>query len=275
MSFDDNDPLVIIAGVIADARAKLGTVVRLPPLSVLPGYPGTIDTRVGRDLMAIFDGWDRAVAAIDAAHAPLQDNWLRLELTQQARINRGQAIINSVATAVSTELGKASATAKSLVAWLTQETLPPRPEPVDATQEAALTNLRGDLRLVLDHVHADGVEDAMLDELRQRVAADDALGVWFLAGDSGWPALYLRARGVDDPTLYDLQVADALSASSGASEPDNGEKARQILAGLKGPKGLVGALVAMGNLAAWKFEGLGTFAPGATTETDFTIELPA
>jgi hypothetical protein len=176
---------------------------------------------------------------------------------------------------VSAELGKASATAKSLVAWLTQETLPPRPEPADATQEAALSNLRADLRLVLDHVPADAVPEAMIAELKQLVAAGDELGVWFLAGDSTWPATYLRARGVDDPTLFELQIADALTSSATAGEPDNGEKARQILAALKGAKGLVGALIAMGNLASWKFEGLATFAPGATTEADFTVELPS
>jgi hypothetical protein len=274
MSFDDNDPLTIIAGVITTARARLGTVVRLPPLSVLPGYTIPIDIRAGRDLMAIFDSWDRAVAAIDAAHVPLQNNWLMLELTQAARINRGQAIVDSVATAVAAELGKASATAKALVAWLTQETLPPRPLPADATQEAALTNLRSDLRLVLDHLPGDAVPEAMIDELKRRVADDDALGVWFLAGDSTWAATYLRARGVD-PDLYELRVADALTSSATASEPDNGEKARQILAALKGAKGLVGALIAMGNLASWKFEGLATFAPGATTEADFTVELPS
>jgi hypothetical protein len=275
MSFDDNDPLAIIAGVITTARARLGTVVRLPPLSVLPGYPGTIDTRAGRDLMAIFDGFDRALAAIDAAHVPLQNNWLMLELTQSVRINRGQAIINSVATAVAAELSKASTTAKALVAWLTQETLPPRPQTADtAGQEASLTNVRADLRLVLDTLPGDDVPNALLDELKRRVADDDALGVWFLAGDSTWPATYLRARGVD-PELYDLRIADALTSSATASEPDNGEKARQILAALKGSRGLVGALVAMGNLAAWRFEGLAIFAPGATTEADFTVELPA
>jgi hypothetical protein len=275
MSFEDQDPLAIVAGVVNTARARLTALVPPPARSYdTYGTNVAIEDRAGRELSDVFAAWDRALAAIDAAHAPLQDSWLMLELTQAARINRGQAIIDAVARTVSAELAKASAAAKSLVAYLEQAVLPPRPLPIDATQEGQLANLRGDLRLVLDHAPADDVPEAMIRELEQLVAADDALGIWFMAGDSTWPNTYCRARGVD-LELYSCRVADALSASSGASEPDDGEKARAILTALKGPKGLIGGLIAMGNLATWRFEGLGGFAPGATTETDFTVELPA
>ncbi len=72
MSFEDNDPLAIIAGVITAARARLETIVRFPN-TVIIGAAGNVplDVRAGRDLQAIFDSWDRALAAIDAASVPL------------------------------------------------------------------------------------------------------------------------------------------------------------------------------------------------------------
>lgn len=98
---------------------------------------------------------------------------------------------------------------------------PARPLPADATQEARLAGIKGDLRMVWDAVTDDGdFVPAMGASLRRSLGDGDELTTWLLAS-SRWPEDYLRSRGAElRIPMWEGEVAIILDSLSPADLSD-------------------------------------------------------
>jgi hypothetical protein len=102
---------------------------------------------------------------------------------------------------------------QSMIGRLKDASMPARPQPDadGAAQEAALSGLKTDIRMLLDGAKDGNVVQARLrDLLDQSLVSGDDLRTWLLA-TSGWPDLYLTSRDLAmDIPMWSAQAADAL-----------------------------------------------------------------
>lgn len=94
---------------------------------------------------------------------------------------------------------------------------PARPGPSDATQEATLSGLKTDLRMLWERYEGGTLVDAMADSLSRAIGDQDDLAVWLLAS-SRWPEDYLTSRGEDaNCVAWGDEVAGILNRTSPAA----------------------------------------------------------
>lgn len=151
--------------------------------------------RTAPQLRDFFAAVDRALDAvqrgqIDAATAKGQTIY-----TEQERNRRATVAINTAVEEYAGAVASATAILDNTAADLQRAGVPLRPQPADAAQEAALTNLRADLLMVLAAVEPDALANRLRDVYADAVASGDELRAWFIAGSS-WPSDYMASRGV-------------------------------------------------------------------------------
>jgi hypothetical protein len=234
------------------------------------GQPRWVDGRltVGAPLVTSTRAAAKSVFAdISAANDLLEDlavqlpqAWAREQYTVEARAGQANDLLSGARGQVAVLLDRAAATVVDLRARLVAAALPDRPTPTDAAQEAALSGMKTDLRMLFDATAPADLPQVMLDQLGQYVRAGDGLGMWLLAGDSGWASLYLRSRAGDPDQAHVLEltygqgVADQLR--SGDVEDTDAEFARGMLEVIDGKRGLQQSLVAMGVLVRLRLDQL-------------------
>lgn len=156
-------------------------------------------------------------------------------LTEDARSNdiaaaaqASRAIIDAATTDV-----KARTTA--ILEALRAAAYPARPEPADATQEARLAGIKGDLRMVWDAIGDDhNIVTTMTNSLRRAIGDDDALTTWLLTS-THWPDDYLQARGAEIRLpQWNAEVASTLDSVTPASLGDARRIYRQLSDGRDG-----------------------------------------
>lgn len=156
-------------------------------------------------------------------------------LTEDARrediagaVQASRAIIDAA-----TEDVKARTTA--ILDALRAAAYPARPQPADATQEARLAGIKGDLRMVWDAIgDDDNIVVTMTNSLRRAIGDDDALTTWLLAS-THWPEDYLQARGAEIRlSQWHAAVASTLDSVTPASLGDARHIYRQLSDGRDG-----------------------------------------
>lgn len=214
-----------------------------------PGNPATASVARGV-LQRVTDSWARAEDALAALTGRVATIRQDPRLTPEARSTDVRAAVQQVRDVVDDELGTIERELGRLADRLRRETLPARPQPEDAAQEAALANLKTDLRMVLDATPASGLVHELLELLAQYQAANNQLAVWLLAV-SDWPALYLRSRG-RDTVEWTARLPHVLAGLAG----DAADKrlALALLDVVEGPRGMLGATVAMKALVRMRLD---------------------
>lgn len=163
-----------------------------------------------RDFFAAVDRALEAVerGAIDAATA--RGNTI---YSEQERARRATVATNEAAEVYARHYATAAGLLERLSADFQRAGVPSRPQPADAAQEAALTNLRADLRMLLDPASEADLPNRFRDAYADALAAGDELRAWFLAG-SQWPADYLTSRGATHllPVLHG-KLSEALEGA--------------------------------------------------------------
>jgi hypothetical protein len=106
--------------------------------------------------------------------------------------------------------------------------LPPRPAPADAAQEAALANVRADMRMILDAVPAGQLAERIVELTGEAAANRDALTTWLLAG-SPWAGRYLASRGQDGMTEWLASNIGRALAPTGSRQVQQAVRALPLL----------------------------------------------
>lgn len=154
--------------------------------------------------------------------------------------NASRAAIDEATTEVQRRVGV-------ILDALRSEAYPARPAPSDATQEARLAGIKGDLRMVWDGLEAGGdLVDAIEGSLRRSIGDNDTLTTWLIAS-THWPADYLQSRGASEyAQLLDSRVAVVLD---GLAPADLAGARRLYLALADGRKGLPVLSLLFGQLS--------------------------
>lgn len=244
-----------VHGVIARARSQmqhlLGDWTATGALSPLPAYrdvAGTDFARTCRGHAAdAFGHLDVAQKAATAAIAGAHAAYGQAMYVPDVRVANAQAVITEARSVVDDRLAAAERSIATIVTAAKRVSLPTRGPGDAALQEAQLANIRSDVRMVLDAMPAAQVRNELVKELERRVAVGDTLGVWLLAGDSGWTESYLRSRGLDEHVFeWQVKAAQVLAPDG----DDDGKLARRILSVVDTPRGLAGAVAAMRHITA-------------------------
>jgi hypothetical protein len=121
--------------------------------------------------------------------------------------------------------------ADEILSGLREASLPARPEPQDAAQEAKLAGLKTDLRMVLDSYPSDALAGPVGERLSSALDRGDALLSWLLAS-SGWMRDYLVSRRAEDSAASVVAAVDAaLDAQHGL-----GARVRRLYRALADPQ---------------------------------------
>lgn len=115
--------------------------------------------------------------------------------------------------------------ADRIVEVLRTAAFPARPGVADAAQEARISGLKADLRMVWDPVGADQeLVQAITESLQRSIGDDDELQSWLIAS-TRWPEDYLRSRGAEHYIeLLQQDIATTLDSHS----PANLTQARRL-----------------------------------------------
>jgi hypothetical protein len=163
----------------------------------LPGPAGSLPFMLRglwRTVPAELDGIDGAIVTVGQSILDVASN---SELTADARNQRIVAAGDEAWAWIMEHSDAALSTAQQMLDRAQAASYPVRPDTATpAAQEAAMTGLKADWRMILDPV----IEGALVDRLGallERALSDgDALSAWLLTG-SHWPADYLTSRGAD------------------------------------------------------------------------------
>ncbi|KAA1422501.1 hypothetical protein FE697_015315 [Mumia zhuanghuii] len=153
---------------------------------------------------------DQIDTELDTLGKYVVGTWSQTELTQAARLTRIQIRAAESRVAIEGLRGQVLASSRAALAALRDGAYPPRPEPQDAAQEAALAGLKADLQMVLAPLTGSQVPDRMVSRLERAIGDSDALASWLLAS-SRWPEDYLESRGqLEYAKVWGEHVASAL-----------------------------------------------------------------
>lgn len=118
-------------------------------------------------------------------------------LSDVGRAEQVKAITDRTRRDIETAKNRVLAASEEILDTLRSAWVPKRPGVPDATQEAALMNIKADLRMSLDPIKEPGPLVTRMAELFERAVANrDELSVWLLAA-TDWPVDYLTARGME------------------------------------------------------------------------------
>ncbi|MDZ7677044.1 MAG: hypothetical protein U5K29_00655 [Acidimicrobiales bacterium] len=195
--------------------------------------------------------WSTAEAAVDAADERARQIHHNQRLTDEARADATREVVASEggnAREAAEEIRQlVDASAERLRATM----LPPRPQPADAAQEAALANLRSDVAMVLDRLSANEVPERMEAMVREANDEGDALSRWFLVA-TPWAKRYLESRGAE-LAGWSNRLPRIVAAVG-----DDLEEARamhRVLETLESPKGMLGAVSALDHWIKARLDG--------------------
>lgn len=205
--------------------------------------------------------WAEVEATLKAGALQVAAIWGDTRLTLEARRAGANEAITELRAFIDEHLEAMRTQTDELIDELRRRLRPPRPEPADAAQEAAIGNLKDDLRMVLDGVPPAELVQRLLDELRDAVHDGDDLAVWLLAA-SPWPARYFKGRGVPARArMFDQEAADIVAGDA----DDQARANARLLEALEARDGLRGALIGMSHFARMRLNQLA--ARGARVET--------
>jgi hypothetical protein len=222
------------------------------------GSPLVMATRVA--VKSVAADFSAANGLLEDLSVALPQLWAEQQYTTDARADLASEALNSARGQINELVDRVAATVATLRDRLAAAALPPRPTPIDSAQEARLASLKSDLRMLFDPRSPEVLPTVMLDQLSRLVESGDALGLWLLAGDSGWPQLYLRSRASEDSidgllVVYERGVADQLRSGIDDGESD-ADFARRMLEVIDGKRGLKAALTAMQVLVRLRLDQL-------------------
>lgn len=135
------------------------------------------------------------------------------DLTEEAKGERYAGQAQVARSALDGTTGEILRQSNEILAQLRTAAYPARPDGEIAAQEAALANIKADLRMVLDPL-SDGmyVTQKLGAQLSRALMDGDVLASWLLAS-TRWPADYLDSRGAGDfEGAWDATVGDTLDA---------------------------------------------------------------
>lgn len=227
-------------------RAKRGLSDAVPD-TLIPGEPEAV--RFSRPLIrTVFDTWsnieDQLRQAVPDIATLLADN----RFVPEERNRQTAALVDTLRRDVEASMNTIDQAVTKLQTRLSGLARPARPQPADAAQEAALGNLRTDLRMVLDRTPTDELVNRLLDRVRTYTVEGDPLGLWLLAS-TDWPQMYLESRlGRDMADLHAVRFTAGLPQAHAAGDTEGVTAARRILNYVEGTKGLAGAVVAMRSI---------------------------
>lgn len=228
------DPLDMVKGVVLEAKARLSAVV--------PDTASSTDTaavRAARPLLrTAFTAWDTITETLQNLAAQLALVMNDARWSPGERDNQLRAAANTARATTSTAFDTMETSLEQLRVKLTALAGVQRPAPIDATQEATIAGLKADWQMVLNNVAGADVIDRLVTFARGALSSGDLLAGWVLTS-SGWPALYLESRGLDDYVVRLDQELGALLDTTDAGAA----AARTVLAVIDSPKGLAGAIV--------------------------------
>lgn len=203
----------------------------------LNGEPTTdLQKRVEPILGSVFNGVNASLDAIDE----IKTNVTAVQaqagfLTPQAIASESNKKVREGQRAYISGLAAATAAVDTLSGEFARIGKVQRPQPADAAQEAALGNLRADLRMLLDHLKGGDITARLAELAGEAAANSDQLRTWFLSATE-WPTDYLTARGLaGDAPQGRHMISQAIA-------PHMGKERGQALTGYRlteeGKKGL-------------------------------------
>lgn len=197
--------------------------------------------------------WNQAEEAVDdaATQAPLIRS--NPDLSAEAKQRQISALVatqGGIARDAVTELRSTlDATADRLRSAL----LPARPEPADATQEAALGNVRTDLAMLLDRLPTHDLVGRIGELVKEAHASGDTLTRWFLTA-TPWAERYLEARGVN---AAEWKAMKPTLLSELGDDPDETRQLLGLLEAIESPRGMLGAVAGLDHWARTRLDEIG------------------
>jgi hypothetical protein len=259
-----SNPLVIVREVLergllaverfvdrhADQLAKTGYFVGDPPAGS-PVINAAHDSAV-----KMRASWTVIASSLDNARGRIATAWNVPGMTPEARRAGAAKVIAETQAAIAPEQQSIEQAVTGLRELCIRVGRPSRPPGNKVEQEASLTNIRADLKMLLDGTPTELLADTALAELSAEAAdpgdTEDALTTWFLAS-TDWFSLYARSRRADhEAQRFESYVAERLAPFEG----DEQKMARQLLQVVEGAQGLAGAIVAVNRLVTMALDEL-------------------